>query len=139
MKTVRATYAFSYDIYQGNSPEVQRCYGRLCGKLNVFHDTTVWVQRPIAGAISDRKSRRDSTVLVLVCLQRRMGTAFETGVSGFRTLIAGCIFISIFLGIISSHVPVNRAEISKKCKRAPSVCSNNWLSNSVHHVPFCRT
>ena len=69
----------------------------------------------IAGPISDWIGRRNS--IGFACLWWLAGTAMQTGVTGFGTLIAGRVLNGVCVGITSSQVPVYIAEIAKKEKR----------------------
>lgn len=69
----------------------------------------------IAGPISDWIGRRNS--VGFACLWWLAGTAMQTGVTGFGTLIAGRVLNGVCVGITSSQVPVYIAEIAKKEKR----------------------
>lgn len=69
----------------------------------------------IAGPVSDFIGRRDS--IAFACLFWIIGTAVQTAVTGFGTLITGRIFNGICVGITSSQVPVYLAEIARKERR----------------------
>lgn len=51
------------------------------------------------------------------CLCWFAGTAIQTGVTGFGTLVAGRLLNGVTVGITSSQVPVYLAEIARKEKR----------------------
>ncbi|KAK4504288.1 hypothetical protein PRZ48_005204 [Zasmidium cellare] len=69
----------------------------------------------IAGPVSDWMGRRNS--IGFACLWWLAGTAMQTGVTGFGTLITGRVLNGVCVGITSSQVPVYIAEIAKKEKR----------------------
>ena len=69
----------------------------------------------IAGLIADKHGRK--LPIWLACVVFVIGTALQTGVTGFGMLIAGRVINGVCVGITSSQVPVYLAEISRKEKR----------------------
>lgn len=69
----------------------------------------------IAGPLSDWMGRRDS--IAFACIFWLIGTAVQTSVTGFGTLMTGRILNGITVGITSSQVPVYLAEIARKERR----------------------
>jgi MFS family permease len=69
----------------------------------------------IAGPVSDRIGRRGS--IWFAGAWWLLGTALQTGVTGFGMLIAGRVINGVCVGITSSQVPVYLAEIARKERR----------------------
>lgn len=83
----------------------------------------------VAGPISDWMGRRNS--IGFACIFWLAGTAMQTAVTGFGTLVAGRVLNGITVGITSSQVPVYLAEIARREKRGSLIIIQQFAIGTI--------